>query len=90
MHEYCGHPPDTGTTGWKLLAQTIFMVVVIGCFLGMGIASAVEVLNLRARVEAIEEVLSQPIQIELDFKELQFPDEKFEVPSLEPRKGGVC
>jgi hypothetical protein len=84
MHEYCD-PPDRGTTGFQLLMRSVVASVVIGCFLTMGIYTAVETLNLRARVEALEEAMSQPIELELII-----PGE-FEIePIPAPRKGRDC
>lgn len=90
MHEDCNPLPDHGTITCKLLAWAIFTGAVLGLFIVAGFASAVEVLDLRARVEALEKAMAPPIRIEIEQFEGDFSQsEQFEVPPLEPRNGGV-
>jgi hypothetical protein len=89
MHEYSGSCEDRGDTAFCLGVELLEFVAVVLMYLAiLGTAgfAAHQFLLLRDRVEAIEHTLSQPIEIELDFEELQFPNE----PTPAPRKGGMC
>ena len=86
MHDY-DPVSNSGSSPWKVLFQVVFTSTVIAGFLVAGMYTAIEIMDLRHRVEALEETVSQPIELELILPG-QFEVEPTPTPA--PRKGRDC
>jgi len=81
MHDY-DPMPDSGATGWSVLLDAFFSIILCSALIAGGCFAMIEVLHLRDRIEAVEEALEEPIEIELLIPDIE--------PTPAPRRGRDC